>query len=1008
MKNRATKLIALILAVLMMFTALTACRDVTVDVETDDVNVGVGGTGIDTGNSQFFTVEFVDWDGTILDTQSNIPKGGAATTPGAPTRAGYTFVRWDKEFYNVTSNLVVKALYEKNTEVACDHEAEYTEAKDAACEVNGNIEYWHCNKCGKYFDDEDLTGEIKKSDTIISKLGHIIVIDEAIAPTYEKEGRTEGSHCSVCGKIEVTPQVIPKLKANHYSITYKNIKTATIAVEYTSYSENQGFDLPENITVDGYKFEGWYTKPEGGEKVVYIEKGSTEDYVLYAHWSLVEYTITYIDAPTNNNPAKYTIEDELVLKNPEWSGLKFTGWTDDNGNTIDRISTGTIGNIELTANWKRLQNLAVQNTNNDALMVIYNEEMEKYHFIYEIGTIEHVVLDRVAVGSTNLKYNSQAVDLTFTLSNIVSIEDSIAEAVAKTISSSVSKSSGWSESKEWAKSHSETRGWESELSLSVGFEAEIKKIHKLQTAIQASHGQNGSETDENSWGEAVSQSGSASSGSEQSSSVSSSISYKKQISNEVTTNINISKEMPEGYYSYVHAGNIRVYAIVSYDPITKDYYLDTYSMIDNMHEMMLYYRDVTELNSNSCETLKFDIPCDRIEDYLASSLYTVKFDKNGGTGSMPNAIFGTDVKHILPANNFSRTGYIFSGWKVNTSSVATILRDKQEVTDLAGEDETVTLKAVWTPISYNINYAANTGSGTTPGSVHIYDNLSKLSANNFSKAGYTFAGWNTSADGTGTAYSDNEYVKNLTASSGRVITLYAQWQAVSYTIRYDANKPQSAKYNVQNLPSDATWTYNTNSQLANQPTLALFEFGGWYKDKECIIKVGNANETLYYANLADSQGATVTLYAKWIPVIEKTFTISDFYVNYNDELQKDITGYSDAFDINYLKAAGYKMSVRWSFTCVNDDNQGYVATYLIVNGEKAILNPNGSNDQQKTEIMHYSGDDTTTYFDYTKNDLGIHTSGAFRLGFSSADDRGGTDRADYWVRNLKVTIKFYK
>ena len=58
-------------------------------------------------------VEFVDWDGTILATMK-VPDGEAATAPDAPTREGYTFIGWDKDFSSVTEDMTVTALYQIN------------------------------------------------------------------------------------------------------------------------------------------------------------------------------------------------------------------------------------------------------------------------------------------------------------------------------------------------------------------------------------------------------------------------------------------------------------------------------------------------------------------------------------------------------------------------------------------------------------------------------------------------------------------------------------------------------------------------------------------------------------------------------------------------------------------------------------------------------------------------------------------------------------------------------
>ena len=58
-----------------------------------------------------YTVKFVDYDGSVIDTQI-VEEGENAVAPADPIREGYTFVGWDTDFTNVTSDLVVTAMYE--------------------------------------------------------------------------------------------------------------------------------------------------------------------------------------------------------------------------------------------------------------------------------------------------------------------------------------------------------------------------------------------------------------------------------------------------------------------------------------------------------------------------------------------------------------------------------------------------------------------------------------------------------------------------------------------------------------------------------------------------------------------------------------------------------------------------------------------------------------------------------------------------------------------------------
>ena len=70
-----------------------------------------GAVTVAAAQPEMHTVTFKDWDGTVLKTQE-VQYGGDAETPADPTRVGYTFTGWDKEFTNITADLVVTAQYE--------------------------------------------------------------------------------------------------------------------------------------------------------------------------------------------------------------------------------------------------------------------------------------------------------------------------------------------------------------------------------------------------------------------------------------------------------------------------------------------------------------------------------------------------------------------------------------------------------------------------------------------------------------------------------------------------------------------------------------------------------------------------------------------------------------------------------------------------------------------------------------------------------------------------------
>ena len=73
-----------------------------------------GAVTVAAAQPEMHTVTFKDWDGTVLKTQE-VQHGGDAEAPADPTRVGYTFTGWDKAFTSITADLVVTARYEINT-----------------------------------------------------------------------------------------------------------------------------------------------------------------------------------------------------------------------------------------------------------------------------------------------------------------------------------------------------------------------------------------------------------------------------------------------------------------------------------------------------------------------------------------------------------------------------------------------------------------------------------------------------------------------------------------------------------------------------------------------------------------------------------------------------------------------------------------------------------------------------------------------------------------------------
>ena len=146
--------------------------------------------------------------------------------------------------------------------------------------------------------------------------------------------------------------------------------------------------------------------------------------------------------------------------------------------------------------------------------------------------------------------------------------------------------------------------------------------------------------------------------------------------------------------------------------------------------------------------------------------------------------------------NIKKTGYnVADGYEWKCLSGCTtegkifdqdVLYKDSDFCDAKKTDCNVTIGVNWKPITYTVKYDANSGTGTMSNSNHTYDEEKALSANSFSREGYTFKGWATSKTGK-VVYTDKKKVENLTGTNKEIVTLYAVWEPYSVTIKYSLN-----------------------------------------------------------------------------------------------------------------------------------------------------------------------------------------------------------------------------
>ena len=176
------------------------------------------------GNNEYYTCSacgkaFKDADGktvttveaeTIAATGHTMTKTDAkAATCTEDGNIAYWYCSVCKKYFADENGTTEIAL--DDTVVKSHHTMTKTDAKEPTCTAEGNNAYYTCSVCGKVFQDEAGTQPTTVEAETLEKKAHTPVVDAAVAATCEKTGLTEGSHCSVCNEVLVAQKVVDKI-----------------------------------------------------------------------------------------------------------------------------------------------------------------------------------------------------------------------------------------------------------------------------------------------------------------------------------------------------------------------------------------------------------------------------------------------------------------------------------------------------------------------------------------------------------------------------------------------------------------------------------------------------------------------------------------------------------------------------------------------------------------------------------------------------------------------------
>jgi len=226
--------------------------------------------------------------------------------------------------------------------------------------------------------------------------------------------------------------------------------------------------------------------------------------------------------------------------------------------------------------------------------------------------------------------------------------------------------------------------------------------------------------------------------------------------------------------------------------------------------------------------------------------FTVTFNSNGGTGTVPAQTVGQGQSTMLPSGAaLSRDGYVFTGWSTTSDGLG-IGFDAGQMFIPQGD---IVLHARWQQ-TFIVSFNANGGGGAVPAQSVVIGSATTLpGGEGLSRPGYAFGGWNENAAGTGV---NRDAGSSFTPTAS--ITLFARWTAsAAFTVTFHANGGSGTAPSPQVAYGGSAITLPAGDGFSR----ANFVFSGWSTDAA-------GAGTIHAAGALFTPAGNTTLFAKWL------------------------------------------------------------------------------------------------------------------------------------------------
>ena len=776
-----------------------------------------------TANDYTYNVVYKSSTGIELGSTTVTKKFGTTNTIAPPDFTGYTTPAAQSVTWDSTTAKTITFVYNP-IEYSLTINYQYEGGGQAAATYTGSVAYGATYSVTS----PSITGYTPDKATVSGTMG--------------------------AGNVEVTVTYM----ANTYSVKFDaNGGSSTMANQSFTYGVAQALTA-NGFTRTGYTFAGWNTAADGsgtsytnGQSVSNLTSAENGIVTLYAQWTTNQYTITFVaNGGSEVGSVLYDINTDLTLPAaPTRVGYVFDGWIISSGggnwNTENtywgskNLGTGYYGNIALTAQWKANSYTVTFNSNSgdggamSNQTFTYDEEKALTANGFTRTGYTFAGWNTAANGSGTSYTNGQSV------SNLTSTENGTVTLYAQWTINQHTVNVDYDSSMVTVTINGVEVTDSSDYYFDYGAHVTItitpKDGYTIETVTQ----------NDASWGTIV----------------------------------------ESGHSETIEVkGNIKIVATAKLKTYTVTYNLGfhynadvTSNQTEFPNQTKTHGQPLTLHNQNPVATgavfAGWDINGDNVKDYGVGDTielnqnvtltalwepepyqvtYMVEGLANGQTITIDSqaGFYKNTITLTIP----SVVGYTLTTKSaISGGNVVSIDGDGKIV--MPAGDVVVTL--TYAPNSYTVTFNNNGGDGDMANQTFAYDEEKALTANGFTRTGYTFAGWNTATDGSGTTYGDGQSVKNLSASG--TVTLYAQWNVETYNITYDL-----AGGTVSGNP--ATYTVESGVITLVNPAKIGYTFAGWTgtgldgATMDVTIPAGSTGNRSYTATWTPNTDTEYTVY----------------------------------------------------------------------------------------------------------------------------------------------------